>query len=69
MAIPQVLNHINSILTRNYKQALDLGIRVALGDENAAYSSYTRHMFSPVGMSCVSCPNRAQVDDSQEKLF
>jgi hypothetical protein len=36
-----VLNHINAILTRDFRAALELGIRAALGDANAAHAIQT----------------------------
>ncbi len=33
-----MLNHINAILTRDFRAALELGIRAALGDANAAHA-------------------------------
>ncbi len=45
-----VLNHVNSILTRNYKQALELSIRAALGGQDTSSSSGGGYsLFSPSG--------------------
>jgi hypothetical protein len=50
-----VLNHVNSILTRNYKQALELSIRAALGGHDTASTSGGGYsLFSPSGGASAS---------------